>query len=152
MEKRKRYSRKLQRMAVEHMKTCESVGELAKELGVTQRSLYKWRRKLETVEAGEEASRPATQATDIMANDRLAFFLKTDLALPSLRVRRRKVAKPLYCLATRKVLISQGFMWKWMVSPSAWTPEIVSSSKLVSVARTARGNSAVTSPSRPSVS
>lgn len=50
-------------MAVERMKTCESVGELAKELGVTQRCLYKWRAKLETVEAGEEASRPATHAT-----------------------------------------------------------------------------------------
>lgn len=33
------------------MKTCESVGELAGELGVTQRCLYKWRRKIETVEA-----------------------------------------------------------------------------------------------------
>jgi transposase-like protein len=50
-------------MAVERMRTCESVGELAKELGVTQRCLYKWRRKLETVEPGEEASRPATHAT-----------------------------------------------------------------------------------------
>jgi transposase-like protein len=63
VEKRKRYSRKFQRMAVERMKACESVGELAKELGVTQRCLYKWRRKLEAVESGEEASRPATQAT-----------------------------------------------------------------------------------------
>jgi hypothetical protein len=44
------------------MRTCESVGELAKELGVTQRCLYKWRTKLETVEAGEEASRPSTHA------------------------------------------------------------------------------------------
>lgn len=63
MEKRKRYSRKFQRLAVERMRTCESIGELAKELGVTQRCLYKWRRKLETVESGEEASRPATHAT-----------------------------------------------------------------------------------------
>jgi transposase len=63
VEKRKRYSRKFQRMAVERMKACESVGELAKELGVTQRCLYKWRAKIEAVEAGEEASRPATHAT-----------------------------------------------------------------------------------------
>ncbi len=34
--KRKRYSRKFQRMAVERMRNCEDVGELAKELGVTQ--------------------------------------------------------------------------------------------------------------------
>ncbi len=33
--KRKRYPRKFQRMAVERMRSCEDVGELAKELGVT---------------------------------------------------------------------------------------------------------------------
>jgi len=58
--KRKRYSRKFQRMAVERMRTCEDVGELAQELGVTRRCLYKWRAKLEMVEPGEEASRPST--------------------------------------------------------------------------------------------
>jgi transposase-like protein len=58
--KRKRYSRKFQRMAVEQMRTCEDVGELARELGVTRRCLYKWRTKLEMVEPGEEASRPST--------------------------------------------------------------------------------------------
>ena len=31
--KRKRYSRKFQRMAVARMRTCENVGELARELG-----------------------------------------------------------------------------------------------------------------------
>ena len=60
MERRKRYSRKFQRMVVEQMKSCESVDELAKELGVTRRCLYKWRTKLEVVEPGEEASRPST--------------------------------------------------------------------------------------------
>jgi len=54
--KRKRYSRKFQRMAVERLRTCDDVGELAQELGVTRRCLYKWRRKLEMVEPGEEAS------------------------------------------------------------------------------------------------
>jgi len=58
--KRKRYSRKFQRMAVERMRTCDDVGELSRELGVTRRCLYKWRTKLETVEPGEEASRPST--------------------------------------------------------------------------------------------
>ncbi|HZT68183.1 MAG TPA: transposase [Terriglobia bacterium] len=60
--KRKRYSRKFQRMAVERMENCDDVEALAKELGVTRRCLYKWRRKLETVEPGEEASRPGTRA------------------------------------------------------------------------------------------
>ena len=47
-------------MAVERLRTCEDVGELAQELGVTRRCLYKWRRKVEMVEPGEEASRPST--------------------------------------------------------------------------------------------
>ena len=62
VERRKRYSRKFQRMAVERMRTCESVDELAKDLGVTRRCLYKWRTKLEAVEPGEEAARPSTHA------------------------------------------------------------------------------------------
>ena len=45
--KRKRYSRKLQRRAVGRTETCEDVGELARELGVRPRCLYKWRKKLE---------------------------------------------------------------------------------------------------------
>jgi hypothetical protein len=60
--KRKRYSRKFQRMAVERMRTCESVDELARELGVRPRCLYKWRAKLEVLEPGEEAARPSTHA------------------------------------------------------------------------------------------
>ncbi len=58
--KRKRYSRKFQRRAVERMRTCEDVGELAQELGVTRRCLYKWRAKLDLVEPGEESARPST--------------------------------------------------------------------------------------------
>jgi len=50
--KRKRYPRKFQRMAVERMRTCEDVGELAKELGVTRRCLYKWRAKLDLADSG----------------------------------------------------------------------------------------------------
>lgn len=61
--KRKRYARKFQRMAVERMRTSEDVGELARELGVTRRCLYKWRTKLEAVEPGEEASRPSTHTS-----------------------------------------------------------------------------------------
>jgi transposase len=49
-------------MAVDRMKTSEDVRELARELGVTRRCLYKWRTKLEAAEPGEEASRPSTHA------------------------------------------------------------------------------------------
>src|SRR5260370_15199790 len=50
-------------MAVERMETCDDVGELARELGVRPRCLYKWRRKLEMVEPGQEASRSSTHAS-----------------------------------------------------------------------------------------
>ena len=59
---RKRYSRKFQSLAVERMRTSENVAELAQELGVTRRCLYKWRRKLDEVEPGEETARPSTRA------------------------------------------------------------------------------------------
>ena len=54
MERRKRYYRKFQRATVERMRTCESVDELAKELGVTRRCLYKWRTKLEAAELAKK--------------------------------------------------------------------------------------------------
>ncbi len=47
-------------MAVERMRSCENVGDLAQELGVTRRCLYKWREKLDLVEPGEESARPST--------------------------------------------------------------------------------------------
>ncbi len=46
-------------MAVERMKSSENVDDLAQELGVTRRCLYKWRTKLDLVEPGEESARPA---------------------------------------------------------------------------------------------
>ena len=55
--KRKRYSRKFQRMAVERMRGSDNIGDLAQELGVTRRCLYKWRAKLDHLEPGEEGPR-----------------------------------------------------------------------------------------------
>ena len=49
-------------MAVERLRTCDDVKELAQELGVTRRCLYKWRAKLEALEPGDEAARPSTHA------------------------------------------------------------------------------------------
>jgi hypothetical protein len=73
--KRKRYSRKFQRMAVERMRTCENVVELARELEVRPRCLYKWRAKLEALEPGEESARPSTHAaTYRKPPDRLSHF------------------------------------------------------------------------------
>jgi transposase len=55
--KRKRYSRKFQRMAVERMRSSDNIGDLAKELGVGRRCLYKWQSKLDHLKPGEEAPR-----------------------------------------------------------------------------------------------
>jgi hypothetical protein len=55
--KRKRYTRKFQRMAVERMRSSDNIGDLAKELGVGRRCLYKWQAKLDHLEPGEEAPR-----------------------------------------------------------------------------------------------
>jgi transposase-like protein len=44
------------------MQECKSVDELARELGVTRRCLYKWRAKLAALQFGEEAARPNTHA------------------------------------------------------------------------------------------
>jgi transposase-like protein len=53
--KRKRYSRKFQRMAVERMRSSDNIGDLAKELGVGRRCLYKWQANLDHLEPGERA-------------------------------------------------------------------------------------------------
>jgi transposase-like protein len=63
-------------MAVERMATCDDGAALAQRLGVTRRCLYKWRRKLEAVEPGEEAVRPATRAAfHRQENERLKRLL-----------------------------------------------------------------------------
>ncbi len=61
MERRKRYSRKFQRMAVERMRTCESVDELAKELGVTRR--YSTSGALKRKRLNQASSAPSTHAS-----------------------------------------------------------------------------------------
>jgi transposase-like protein len=63
-------------MAVERLRTCADVAALAQELGVTRRCLYKWRRKLEAIEPGEEASRPGPRvAFHRQENERLKRLL-----------------------------------------------------------------------------
>src|SRR5487761_333490 len=83
--KRKRYSRKFQRKAVERMRTCENIAHLAEELGVTPRCLYKWRRKLDLAECGEELARPSTHE---------AFFRKQAQQLKRLLARRHLRPNP----------------------------------------------------------
>jgi hypothetical protein len=47
-------------MAVERMRSSDNIGDLAEELGVTRRVLYKWRTKLDYLETREEAPRTSS--------------------------------------------------------------------------------------------
>jgi hypothetical protein len=64
------YPRKFQRLAVEAMRTCEDVNELAKELGVTRRCLYKWRAKFDLLRPGEEPTRTSSHEASYRAQVR----------------------------------------------------------------------------------
>jgi transposase-like protein len=52
--KKRRHSIEFRRTAVERLKQCESIGELAAELGVNRRLLYKWRDQLDPLDRGDE--------------------------------------------------------------------------------------------------
>ncbi|HEV2424687.1 MAG TPA: helix-turn-helix domain-containing protein, partial [Terriglobia bacterium] len=54
-----------QQRAVDRMHSCESVAALARELGVSRRSLYFWQRILEPVKGEEEAQPPAYEEASL---------------------------------------------------------------------------------------
>src|SRR6202790_4603007 len=70
-------------MAVDRMETCEDVGELARELGVRPRCLYKWRKRVERVKGGQEGRRPSPHAS---AHPKEIHRLKQLLAEKTLEV------------------------------------------------------------------
>jgi transposase len=53
----RRYPVGFQRDAVERMKHCEEIGQLADELGVSRGALYLWKRKSEGLRSYREAAR-----------------------------------------------------------------------------------------------
>jgi len=48
-----KYPAAFRKMALEKMKTCKNVGELAAELGVHRVLLYKWRDQMEPIDDGD---------------------------------------------------------------------------------------------------
>jgi transposase-like protein len=48
-----KFPKAFRQMAVDRLKQCENIVELAKELGISRRLLYTWREKLEPVESGD---------------------------------------------------------------------------------------------------
>ena len=53
-----RYSEEFKRLCVERMKQCDSIGALAKELGIHRRMLYRWRDQLDPVAKGKGSAPP----------------------------------------------------------------------------------------------
>jgi transposase-like protein len=50
-------------MAVDRLQQCDNIVELAKELGISRRLLYTWRKKLEPVESGEGPPATSREST-----------------------------------------------------------------------------------------
>jgi hypothetical protein len=75
--KRKRYSRKFQRMAVERMRSSDNLGDLAEELGVTRRwaGFYRSFREQHAVEEEMEV-RSAIQRVFVRDESPRDVFLK----------------------------------------------------------------------------
>ena len=61
--RKRRYTRAFQQMAVDRMQSCETVAALARELGVSRRSLGLWQRLLGPAKAREEI--PASQEASL---------------------------------------------------------------------------------------
>jgi transposase len=58
----RRYSDEFRQMCVERLKQSENIVELAKELGIHRRMLYRWREQLEPVAKKEGWSPPSPEA------------------------------------------------------------------------------------------
>lgn len=57
-----RYADEFKQMCVERLKQSDNIVELAKELGIHRRMLYRWREQFEPVEEEEGASPPSREA------------------------------------------------------------------------------------------
>jgi hypothetical protein len=60
----RRYAVGFQRDAVERMKHCEDIGQLADELGVSRGALYLWKRKSEGLRSYRDAARLGHSAAE----------------------------------------------------------------------------------------
>ena len=63
--KKRRYTREFQQMAVDRMQSCETVSALARELGVSRRSLHLWHRQLGPAKSEGETALPAGQEASL---------------------------------------------------------------------------------------
>ena len=94
-----RYPREFRQMAVERLKQCDTIVELAKELGVHRRLLYRWRDQLDPAERGDgpppTTSRESTLRKEVSRLKRLLAekVLEADFfkgALHNVEARRQR--------------------------------------------------------------
>lgn len=92
-----KYPRAFKLMAMERMKKCENVCELAKELGIDRSVLYHWRNHLKMIEGGaadspvRELRRQIRELKRVVADKTMeADFFKG--ALQKVEARRQKVS------------------------------------------------------------
>jgi transposase len=60
-----RYAKEFRRMAVERLKSCDNITELAQELGVNRRILYKWRDQLDPAASSDKSPPQGSQESTL---------------------------------------------------------------------------------------
>jgi transposase-like protein len=63
-----KFPKAFRQMAVDRLKQCENIVELAKELGIHRRLLYRWRDQLEPSESGDSPP-PANSRESTLRNE-----------------------------------------------------------------------------------
>lgn len=99
----KRYSVGFQRDAVERMKNCEDIAQLAEELGVSRGALYLWRRRGEGLPSYRDMAREGYQAPPDDERARTIRELEAKVASLEGELGRRSVEASFFRSALRKV-------------------------------------------------
>ena len=99
----RRYPVGFQRDAVERMKHCEDIGQLAEELGVSRGALYLWRRKGEGLPSYRAAKRQGHPAASEAPQVNAIRQLEAKVASLEGELGRRSVEASFFRSALRKV-------------------------------------------------
>ena len=99
----KRYPVGFQLDAVERMKNCEDIAELAEELGVSRGALYLWKRKAEGLPSYRDKAREECQAPPDDERARMIRELEAKVASLEGELGRRSVEASFFGSALRRV-------------------------------------------------
>ena len=102
-KRQNRYPVGFQHDAVERMKHCEDVGELAAELGVSRGALYLWKRKAEGLPSYRDAARRGCPAAEEDPQARKIRELEAKVATLEGELGRRSLELSFFKGALRRV-------------------------------------------------